>query len=102
MEYLLCGNILSDGIARNEKLLMNMGNILAITSNDEVNALAIMGTRNYSESTGTNWLHIMGQCQKNYRGHIAFGETATYNHLESLFSSGVKVESMDIGSAGPE
>ncbi|GAB4472575.1 MAG: sodium:proton antiporter [Anaerolineales bacterium] len=92
------GDILSDEIRDNETLLKDMGNLLALTSNDEVNLLAV---QNYRDFFGEHVYQLAlrnGQMSKSLQGQIAFGEDATYERMEKLFAGGVEVACLDLES----
>ncbi|MBN1906221.1 MAG: sodium:proton antiporter [Deltaproteobacteria bacterium] len=85
------GDILSDELLEDEKLMKEMGQLLALTSNDAVNTLAM---QRYRELFGAHAYQLAlsgGKMSKTLQGEIAFGEDATYERMERLFLSGVEI-----------
>jgi NhaP-type Na+/H+ or K+/H+ antiporter len=90
------GSVLSDEFRENESLHKEMGHLLALTGNDEVNTLAFL---NYQDIFRENRYQLAlhdGQVSRDLHGHIAFGMDVTYGHIEKLFSVGGVVESIEL------
>lgn len=90
------GSILSDEFRDDENLRKDMGYLLALTGNDEVNTLAVL---NYQELFRDNRYQLAlhdGQVPRDLHGHIAFGPEATYSHMEKLFLSESAIETMEL------
>ena len=90
------GDILSDELRDSETLLIETGHLLALTSNDAVNALAMQG---YRDLFGENTYQLAlsgGRMSKSLQGRIAFGDDVTYERMEKLFSGGAKIETVKL------
>lgn len=90
------GDILSDELLEDEKLMKEMGQLLALTSNDAVNTLAM---QRYRELFGAHAYQLAlsgGKMSKTLQGEIAFGEDATYERMERLFLSGVEIAVLEL------
>ncbi len=89
-------SILSDEFRDDDNMLKELGHLLTLTGNDEVNTLAVL---NYQALFRNNRyqlaLHDV-QLSKGLQGHIAFGHEVTYSHMETLFSSGADVAAIEL------
>ncbi len=101
MEGLLAhyGNVLAEEVIE-EMDLTGIGRLLAMTGNDEVNALAAL---HFSETFGRTNVYQLptagldtadkaGRAVLHLRGRVLFEETANFQRLESLFKSGGRVK----------
>lgn len=93
-----CGNILDDKIS-DEMDLSGVGNIFALTSNEEANSLALI---KYKEVFGRKGLyHLPVDLKKNGivnhggLGRILFGSDMDYSRMEEVFSKGAEVITMN-------
>ncbi|HBC87227.1 MAG TPA: hypothetical protein DCZ94_09755 [Lentisphaeria bacterium] len=95
-----CGNILDDKIG-DEIDLSGIGNIFAMTSNEEANALALI---KYKEVFGRKGLFRLPVDLKKSEiaggrgeGKILFGPGIDYSGLEEMFSEGAEVITLNYG-----
>jgi NhaP-type Na+/H+ or K+/H+ antiporter len=90
------GSVLSDEFRDNDNLHRELGHLLALTANDEVNTLALM---NYKDLFRENRYQLAmrdGQIPRDLQGHVAFGTDVTYDRMEGLFSKGASVEDIEL------
>lgn len=89
------GNILSE-FTENDIDLSGIGHLLALTSNDEANALACLHLQDELSSSNVYQLppHALGRDEQrspsaHRMGRVLFDEDATYEHLTELLRGGV-------------
>jgi hypothetical protein len=90
------GSVLSDGFRDNESLYKELGHLLALTANDEVNALALLNYKDLFKDNRYQLAMRDGQVSRDLLGHIAFGADVTYERMEDLFSKGADVEGIEL------
>ena len=94
------GNLLSDQ-SDDELRLAGIGKLLALTSNDEANALASLKYARDFDSQNVYQLKSSSnsgrkQLGDENRGRIAFGKGVTYAELDRLFSRGAKLKKTNL------
>lgn len=98
------GSLLSDQ-ADDELRLSGIGKLLAITSNDEANALAALkyarefGTQNVYQLEPSRASAERKRLGDTERGRTLFHEPVTYDELRQLFDRGAKLETRPPGGA---
>lgn len=99
------GDVLDEEMLE-EVNLTGLGRLLALTANDEVNALAAL---HLSETFGrTNVFQLptagldapdrAGRAVPHLRGRVLFEKTAHYAHLQSMFEQGAQVKATNLTS----
>jgi len=90
------GSVLSDEFRDNDNLHKEMGNLLALTANDEVNTLALMNYRDLFKDNRYQLAMHDGQVPRDLKVHVAFGTDTTYDRMEKLFSEGAEIEDIEL------
>lgn len=90
------GSVLSDEFRDNVTLNKDLGHLLALTGNDEVNTLALLNYQDFFRDNRYQLALHDRHVSRDLHGHIAFGLDVTYGHLEKLFSDGAVVESIEL------
>ncbi len=90
------GSVLSDEFRDNDDLHKEMGHLLALTGNDEVNTLTLLNYQDFFRGNRYQVALHDGQVSRGLHGHIAFSSDATYRYIERLFSGGAVVESIEL------
>ncbi|MBN1965399.1 MAG: sodium:proton antiporter [Anaerolineae bacterium] len=95
------GNALAEHVLEKGLDLNGIGRLLALTSNDEVNALAALHFTEVFERSEIYQLacqekHRSEAVPLNLRGRLLFGPNVTYDYLERRFSEGAVVKATPI------
>jgi len=90
-------NIISEHII-NDLDLNGIGRLLALTSNDEANALAVLNLDDIFERQELYQLPLNAQAKADdrpthLRGRFLFGEAVTFDHLNNLYLQGWQLKS---------
>ncbi len=93
----LAGNVLSDYVHNNSDL-HGLGRLLAMTSNDEVNALAALEFQDVFSRAEV--YHLVSDADRNQRqltpqhlqGRLLFNAQATFSNLEQRFADGAQIK----------
>lgn len=98
----ICGNILNEHV-REEIDLAGIGQMMAMTPNDEVNSLAVKECRPMFERANVYQLTFNHQNQhhrrgltKNLMGRELFGTGLTYSHIKELHAVGAKFKTTSL------
>ena len=96
-------NVLAEGIG-DEIGMGDVGNLLAVTPNDEVNALAAL---NFAETLGRSAVYQLparpvpgapeSETPAHLRGRPLFGAAATFSALDARFANGATVATLAVG-----
>jgi hypothetical protein len=90
------GSVLSDEFRDNDNLHKDMGNLLALTANDEVNTLTLVNYKDLFKDNRYQLAMRDGQVPRDLKAHIAFGMDVTYDRMEKLFSDGAEIENIEL------
>jgi NhaP-type Na+/H+ or K+/H+ antiporter len=90
------GSVLSDEFRDNDNLHKEMGNLLALTANDEVNTLALMNYKDLFKDNRYQLAMRDGQVPRDLKVNVAFGMDVTYDRMEELFSEGAEIEDIEL------